>query len=255
MLQNHTAHDPWICLFPFMLWRSVQVVICINSLFPSIAEWYSRVWMYQNLFNYVLTVGYFGGYKLQVAQDSPNQASIVHEPWTSYQVGFRKDRRTRDQIANIHWIIEKVREYQKNIYFCLIMPKPLTVFSSVVSDSLQPHGLQHARLPCPSPTPGVYSNLCPLSRWCHPTIWSSVIPFSCPQSFPASGSFQMSQLFASGGQSIGVSASTSVLPMNTQDWSPLGWTGWISLQSKGLSRVFSNTTVLKHQFFGAQVSL
>ena len=132
----------------------------------------------------------------------------------------------------------------------------LLLFSrSVVSDSLWPHGLQHARPPCPSPTPGVHPNSCPSSRWCHPTISSSVIPFSsCPQSFPASGSFQMSQLFASGGQSIGVSASTSVLPMNTQDWSPLGWTGWISLQSKGLSRVFSNTTVQKHQFFGAQLS-
>ena len=126
---------------------------------------------------------------------------------------------------------------------------------SVVSNSLQPHGLQHARPSCPSPTPGVYPNSCPLSRWCHPTISSSVIPFfSCPQSFPGSGSFQMSQLFASGGQSIGVSASTSVLPMNTQDWFLLGWTGWISLQSKGLSGVFSNTTVQKHQFFGAQPS-
>ena len=110
--------------------------------------------------------------------------------------------------------------------------------------------------PCPSPTPGVHPNSCPVSRWCHPTISSSVIPLSsCPQSLPASGSFQMSQLFASGGQSIGVSASTSVLPTNTQDWSPLGWTDWISLQSKGLSRVFSNTTVQKHQFFGAQLSL
>ena len=109
---------------------------------------------------------------------------------------------------------------------------------------------------CPSPTPGVYSNLCPLRQWCHPTISSSVMPFSsCPQSFPASGSFQMSQFFASGGQSIGVSASTSVFAMNTQDWSPLGWTGWMSLQSKGLSRVFSNTTVQKNQFFCAQLSL
>ena len=107
----------------------------------------------------------------------------------------------------------------------------------------------------PSPTPGVHSNPCPLSRWCHRPISSSVVPFSCPQSFPASGSFQMSQLFTSDGQSTGVSASTSVLPMNTQDWSPLGWTGWISLQSKGFSRVFSNTTVQKHQFFGAQLSL
>ena len=127
---------------------------------------------------------------------------------------------------------------------------------SVMSDSLRPRGLQHARPPCPSPAPGVYSNSCPLSRWCHPTISSSVSPFSsCPPSFPASGSFQMSQLFASGGESIGVSASTSVLPMNTQGWSPLGWTGWISLQSLGLSRVFSNTTVQKHQFFGTQLSL
>ena len=127
---------------------------------------------------------------------------------------------------------------------------------SVVSDSLQPHEPQHARPPCPSPTPGVHPNLCPLSRWCHPTISSSVIPFSsCSQSLPASGSFQMSQLFSSGGQSIGVSASTSVLPVNTPDWSLLGWTGWIFLQSKGLSRVFSNTTVQKHQFFFTQLSL
>ena len=118
-----------------------------------------------------------------------------------------------------------------------------------------PHESQHAKPPCPSPTPGVYLNSCPSSRWCHLAISSSVIPFSsCPQSLPASGSFPVSQLFASGGQSIGVSASTSILPMNTQDWSPSGWTGFISLQSKGLSRVFSNTTVQKHQFFGAQLS-
>ena len=127
---------------------------------------------------------------------------------------------------------------------------------SVISDTLKPHGLQHARPPSPSPTPRVYPNSCPLSQWCHLTISSSVVPFfSLPQSFPASGSFQMNQLFASGGQSIRVSASTSVLPMNTQDWSLLGWTGWISLQSKGLSRVFSNTTVQKHQFFSTQLSL
>ena len=112
----------------------------------------------------------------------------------------------------------------------------------VVSGSFWPHESQHARPPCPSPTPGVYSNSCPSSQWCHPAIWSSVVPFSsCPQSLPASGSFPVSQLFARGGQSIGVSA--SVLPVNTQDWSPLGWTSWISLQSKGLSRVFSNTIV------------
>ena len=125
---------------------------------------------------------------------------------------------------------------------------------SVMSDSLWPHGLQHTRPPCPSPTPGVYSNSCPLSQWCHPTISSFVVPFSsCLQSFPASGSFQMSQLFTPGGQSIGVSASTSVLPMNIQDWSPSEWIGWISLQFKGLSRVFSNTTVQKYQLFGTQV--
>ena len=127
---------------------------------------------------------------------------------------------------------------------------------SVVSDSLPPRELQHSRSPCPSPTPGVYPDSCPLSRWCYLTISCSVIPFfSHSQSFPASGSFQMSQIFASGGQSIGVSPSTSVLPMNAQDWSPIGWTGWTSLQSKGLSRVFSNTTVQKHWFFNAQLSL
>ena len=124
-----------------------------------------------------------------------------------------------------------------------------------MSDSLWPHELQHARPPCPSPTPGVHPHTCPLSQWCHPNISSSIVPFSsCPQSFPASGSFQMSQLFTSGGQSIGVSVSTSVLTVNTQDWSPLGWAGWISLQSKGLLRVFSNTPVQKHQFFNAQLS-
>ena len=126
----------------------------------------------------------------------------------------------------------------------------------VMSDSLQPHGLQHARLPYPSLSLRVCLNSCPLSQWCHPTISSPGIPFSsCPQSFPGSRSFQMSQLFTSGGQNIGVSASTSVLPKNTQDWSPLGWTGWVSMQSKGLSRVFSNTTVQKHQFLGTQLSL
>ena len=134
---------------------------------------------------------------------------------------------------------------------------PSVQFShSVVSDSLQPHGLLHARHPCPSPIPGACSSSFPSSRWCHPTISSSVFPFSSSlQSFPASGSFPMSQFFTSGGQSIGVLASASVLPMNIQDWFPLGWTGWISLQSKGLSRIFSNTTVQKHQFFGAQLSL
>ena len=121
---------------------------------------------------------------------------------------------------------------------------------SVMSDSLRPHELQHSRPPCPSSTPRVHSDSRPLSQWCHPAISSSVVPFSsCPQSLPASGSFPMTQLFTWGGQSTGVSALALVLPMNTQDWSPLEWTGWISLQSKGLSRVFSNTTVQKHQFY------
>ena len=125
---------------------------------------------------------------------------------------------------------------------------------SVMSDSVQPHQSQQARSPCPSPTPGVHPNSCASSRWCHPAISSSLIPFSsCPQSLPGSGSFTMSQLFAWGGQSIGVSASASVLSMNTQGLSPLGWTGWISFLSKGLSRVFSNTTVQKHQFLGTQL--
>ena len=126
---------------------------------------------------------------------------------------------------------------------------------SVVSDSLRPHESQHARPPCPSPSPGVHSDSHPSSQWCHPAISSSVIPFFfCPQSLPTSKSFPMSQLFAWDGQSTGVSALASFLPKNTQDWSPLEWTSWISLQSKGLSRVFSNTTVQKHQFFGAQLS-
>ena len=126
---------------------------------------------------------------------------------------------------------------------------------SVLSDSLRPHGLQHARLPCPSPTPRVCSNSCPSSRWYHPTITFSVVPFSCVQSFPATGSFPMSQFFISGGQSIGASTSAQVFPMNIQDWFLSGLTGLISLQSKGLSRVFSNTPVQKHQFFSTQLSL
>ena len=136
--------------------------------------------------------------------------------------------------------------------FCLLL-----LFShSVLFDSLWPYGLQHTRLPCPSSSPRACSNSCPLSWWCHPNISSSVVPFSsCLQSFPASGFLLMSQLFTSGGQSIGASASASALSMSIQDWFPLGWTGWISLLSKGLSRVFSNTTVQKHQFFGAQPSL
>ena len=133
----------------------------------------------------------------------------------------------------------------------------LVHFSSVAQLclTLRPHGLQHTRLPCPSPTPRACSKSCPSSQWWHLTISSSVVPFSCLQSFPALGSFPVSQVFASGDQSIGVSASASVLATNIQDWFPLGWTGWISLQSKGLSRVFSNTTVQKHQFFSTQLFL
>ena len=162
----------------------------------------------------------------------------------------------------------KVKNLEMKICFCfliyykhrwllhLYVDNSVQFSHSVVADSLWPRGLQHTRPPCPSPTPKVYSNSCLLSWWCHSAISSSVSPFfSRIQSFPASGSFPMSQFFASSGQSIGASASASVLPVNTQDWSPLGWTGWISLQSKGLSRVFSNTTVQKHQFFGAQVSV
>ena len=149
-------------------------------------------------------------------------------------------------------------------YFCLenfprshaICLSSVQFSHSVVFDSLRPHEPQHARPPCPSPTPGAYANSCPSSWWCHPTISFSVIPFSsCLQSFRASGSFPLSQFFTSGGQSIGDSASASVLHLNIQDWSPLGLIGWISSQSKGLSRVFSNTTVQKHQFFNTQLSL
>ena len=159
-----------------------------------------------------------------------------------------------------------MRKYMKHVWTSVMVPSPyLTLvlrkhsvqFSSVAQScpTLRTHEKQHTRPPCPSPTPGVHPNSCASSRWCHLAIPSSVIPFfSCPQPLPASGSFPMSQLSAWGSQSIGVSASASFLPMNTEDWSALGWTGWISLQFKGLSRVFSNTTVQKHQFFGAQLS-
>ena len=150
------------------------------------------------------------------------------------------------------------RSREGNLFHLIYPPCSNIQFSSVTQScpTLQPHESQHARLPYPSPTPRVCSNSCPSSRRCHPTISSSVIPFSsCLQSFPASGFFPRSQFFTSGGPSIGVSASASVLPMNIRDRFPLGWTGWISLQSKGLSRVFSNTTVQKHQFYGPQLSL
>ena len=160
--------------------------------------------------------------------------------------------------ASVHrlwWISPPV---DPEVQICDSSPGDSDVFSLVTQScpTLRPHKLQHARPPCPSPTPGVHPNTCPLSQWCHPTTSSSVVPFSSSlQSFSASGSFPVSQFFASGGQRIGVSASASVLPMNIQDWSPLGWTGWISLQSKGLPRVFSDTTVQKHQFFCVQLSL
>ena len=145
--------------------------------------------------------------------------------------------------------------YKKSFLCHYLVYTPVQFSRSVVSDSLQPHEPQHSRPPCPSPSPGVHSNSCPSSRWCHPAISSFVVPFSsCPQALPASESFPMSQLFAWGGQSIEVSALALVLPKNTQGWSSLEWTGWISLQSKALSRVFSNTTVQKHQFFSAQLS-
>ena len=156
-------------------------------------------------------------------------------------------------LINCYWNLHKSLLFSTIFFMVFLL---LVQFSrSVVSDSLRPHELQHARPPCLSPTPGIHPNSCALGRWCHLAISSSVIPFSsCPQSLPAPESFPMSQLFAWGGQSTGVSASASVLPMNIQDWSPLGWTGWISLQSKGLARVFSNTIVQKHQFFGTQLS-
>ena len=149
----------------------------------------------------------------------------------------------------------RTHTHKLQLFFFSFIFSSVQFSRSVMSDSLWPHESQHTRLPCPSPTPGVYSNSCPSSWWCHLAISSSVAPFSsCPQSLPVSGSFPMSQPLAWGGQSTGVSASASVIPMNTQGWSPLGWTGWTFLQSKGLSRVFSDTTVQKHQFLIIQLS-
>ena len=175
----------------------------------------------------------------------------------SYPLQFTIESHLANKLNNWGWntLFIASSEVCSGIHF-FYMALSVQFNCSVMADSLQPRGLQHTRLPCPSATPGVYSNSCPLSQWCHPTISSSVIPFSsCVQSFPASGSFQMSQFFPPGGQSTGLSASASVLAMNIQDWLPLGWTGWISLQSTGLLRVFSNTAVQKHQFIGAQLSL
>ena len=178
----------------------------------------------------------------------PSADEWIRKLWYIYTMEYYSSiKRNTFESVLLRWInLEPIIQNevsQKVKWICLVVP-----------DSLRPHESQCTRPPCPSPTPGVYPNPCPSSRWCHPTISSSVVPFSCPQSLPASRSFPMSQLFPSGGQSIGVSVSTSVLPMNTQDWSPLGWTGWISLQSNRLSRVSSNTTVQKHQFFGTQPS-
>ena len=188
----------------------------------------------------------------------------TEEPFRLQSIGSQRVGHDWGNLACMHTydvmcVCERERTWQ--------MVKNITIhkcfsslqFSSVAQSCLthcNPIESQHARPPCPSPTPRVYPNPCPSSRWCHLIISSSVVPFSsCHQSLPASGSFPVSQLLASGGQSTGVSASTSVLPMNIQDWFPLGWTGWISLQSKRLSRVSSNITVQKHQFFGAQLSL
>ena len=186
---------------------------------------------------------------------------MASSPITSWQIDGEKMKTVTDFIF-LGSKITADGNCSHEIKRCLLLGrKTMTILSSVqfspsvMSNSLWPHESQHTRLPCPSPTPRVYPNSCPLSWWCHPVISSSVVPFSsCPQPLPASESFPMSQLFTWSGQSIGVSALASVLPMNTQDWSPLGWTVWISLQSKGLSRVFSSTTVQKHQFFCAQLS-
>ena len=177
---------------------------------------------------------------------------MSHRAWYFMQSNF-----LNKYVADI-WMLGKLNARLERTldYKCLEGISSVQFSLSVVSHSLQPHGLQHARPPCPSPTSGAYSNSCSLRRWCHPIISFSVIPFPfCLRSFPASGSFPVSQFFASDGRTIGVSASASVLPMNIQEWFPLRWTGWISLQSKGLSRVFSSTTVQKHQFFSTQLSL
>ena len=175
------------------------------------------------------------GYPLQYSGLENSMDCIVHgvtKSWT--------------RLSNFHFHFQKMKGETHTL-----LRKRISSVQLLSRVSLQPHELQHSRPPCPSPTPGVNTNSCPSSRWCHPDVSSSVVPFSsCRQSLPASGPFPMSQLFTWGGQSIGVSASASVLPMNTQDWSPLAWTGWNSLQSKGLSRAFSNTTVQKEENTG-----
>ena len=196
------------------------------------------------------------GYEFEQALGvSDGQGGLVCcSPWGCKESDTTKQLNWADWIINGWWVLSKVFLHLLRLSYGFYLSIQFSY--SVGSTSLKPHGLQHARLPRPSPTPGAYSNSSPLSQWHHPTISSSVVPFSSRlQSFPATGSFQMNQFFASGGQSIAVSASTSVLPVNIQDWFPLGWTGWISLQSKELSRVFSNTTVQKHQSLSTQPSL
>ena len=211
-----------------------SILIYVDFFIP-IAAWCFYMWIFGFFLILFITNNCCSVTKLCLTLCSLMDCSMPGFPVLHHLLEFAQ--------THVHWVGDAIQ------------PSYLQFSRSVVSDSLPPHEPQHARPPCPSPTPGVHPNPCPLSQWCHPTISSSVIPFSCPQSFSASGSFQMSQLLASGSQSIGVSASTSVLSMNTRDWSPLGWTGWISLQSKGLSRVFSISTVQTHQFFSAQFSL
>ena len=195
------------------------------------------LWVTKNL-TWLVTEQHF-------VKEEVSEVSFLRVPshsWGSTLMTFTSQSTPPTQLPS-HWGLDLK---QMNVWRTQTFSLSVQFSRSVVSDSLRPHGLQHARPPCPSPTPRVYSNSCPLSQWCHPTISSSVVLFSsCLQSFPVSGSFQVSQFCVSGGQNIGVSASISVLPMNTQDWIPLGWTGWISLESEGLSRVFSNTAVQK----------
>ena len=193
---------------------------------------------------------------------SPPGSSVhgIHQAIVAEWVVIPSSRESywpRDQTLIISSIVRQILHpsatLEAHIHMCSVSSFQFS--HSVISNSLQPHDLQHARPPCPSPTPRIHSNSCPLSQWCHPAISSSVVPFSsCSQSSPSSGTFPKSQFFTWAGQSIGVSALPSALPMNTHDWSLLEWTGWTSLQSKGLSSVFSNSTVQKYQLFGAQLS-
>ena len=232
MLGPHCLRWPPLCLWStFPPWINLSPTIAcswiLSRMKPRTPPW----WLPQRLRHDL-------GYEHLLAPHSLS-CSIVIDRWWSNAL------KVVSKITFNLEYLDQPNHYMLLLFSCLVM-----------SNSLQPRGLQHARLPCPSPSPGACSNSCHLSRRCHATILSSVVPFSsCPESFPASGSFLMSQLFASGGQRTGASASASVLPMNSQDWLPSGWTDWISLQSKGLSRVFSNTTVQKHQFFDTQPSL